>query len=1710
MQPTSFLWTHEYADYTASLYQSSDQVLARLTSGSKTFEIARVVFGVLDELSPSRLLDCCAQKALKNNVAIFPYPSLEKAQEVWVFEVTPAAAHHLWKAKNIHRKESSAANCQKVLTYLKTALKVQGNNQELEKAILDTKKKLFLLQAESYASNYLSAAEKVLFLKTKEGIPVLEQLLGWIYAWKDEKQPHIYLMRAVVYEFLLDQPLLAADSYVSLAQVSEDTKALECMNKACSFFKTTGPVLNYAHFLEKIDRKFLAKFAKYPKFDSLLLQKDAIRMTFERALVLFNKLPSNPTCFICCSPQEEDVVLWIHHALAFDLRKIGVSPIYATQDLCSTNDYKSFQEKISSADKVVIICTPELKQKCTTDHPMGIAHEIRLVRERYDKSTLAGGISLLYLLGNRQTSCPDPFLEPIFAGQYATEDQPIEKTVFNYYEMAFELFAPMKGLSNLEALEIKECFVDAIKVILNGEISQNDVDDWRKCRWKKRELGSLQDLQEIYNRLECTQPHLLVQKDLREHYASKKHIALLVSQKEIPIEQLYTRLAIIGEAEKKQTKKETEETTPGHSLELGDRRPLTHESIFEPKKAILLEELFKHDQLKGDPKRILIQGSAGIGKSTLCHHIAYRWAQKTLFTAFEYLLWLPLRRLDIHNVRLMQNPTWNDYIAQECGLESAQVRILFSQKENQKKTLVLLDGYDELSGDATNNQGCFYPALQALKAFPNVIITSRPREIRGFTNKESVLLEILGFDSKGIEEYVDHFFSKDQQVQAKNLRTQLQQPLVKSLAHIPINLEIFCSLAAADEPLFSSSESPTLTGVYIKLTDWLFKRFRIERNKKDPDIVRKEINAASAFDVRHLTQVLEQIAWEAMDRNTLYPSLTTITEIYQSVEHVQKVEIGIESIQNVGPLRIEDNQGVFIHLTFQEYFAAAYLARLYNNNPPEAGKLLAKIKFEPRYRLVLWMTAGSLSQKGKLNDLQAFFKDLYSKPRDLAESYELTLFAQCFEECLTEHLEQIIQYKEFITSAVSYMKKAPFKSMKFQLLNRNTKLVCKPEIIDVMIKLMHQPDSQFETIALLGKLARGKLPPEALLSLLEIADEKSLDKSVRARAAEALGQIAASGQALPTEALSTLLKIARDASFECHVQVKAIGVLDTIAASGQALPTEALSTLLKIARDASFERYVQVEAIRVLGRIAVSGQLPTEAHLPLLEIVVSLGEDAFKALTQSALSGQTLPPNALSPEAPPSLMKIVVDTSFPRYIRVSAVEVLGKIAALGQPSAPEALSTLLKIARDASLDGTVQESAIEVLGKIAALGQALPTETLLALLTIASNASLERDVQVAAIRALGKIAASGQALSTEAVSALLKIAGDASFDGTIQARSTEAGTVQARAIEALGEIAASGQTFPTEALLSLMKIVDGPSNKHLLISALRTLGKIAASGQTLPQKAVSVLVEIAGDTALGTCTRKSAIGALLDIAASGQTLPPEALLSLMKIVGDLSNKHLLLSAVQVLGLIAKSGQTLPTEALFSLVKLADNPFLKYGVRICAIRALGMIAASGQTLLPEALFPLVKIVGDPFLDRDDPFLDWYYLRVFTIRALGMIAASGQALPTEALLSLVKIAGDASPSLLRHAMEVLGTIAASGQASAPEALLFLVKMAGDAARNEVGENAIEALEKIELSQLMQHLDSAKEVCYRTHRAWVESEHQVRISDNNLVISFQKIKY
>jgi hypothetical protein len=125
------------------------------------------------------------------------------------------------------------------------------------------------------------------------------------------------------------------------------------------------------------------------------------------------------------------------------------------------------------------------------------------------------------------------------------------------------------------------------------------------------------------------------------------------------------------------------------------------------------------------------------------------------------------------------------------------------------------------------------------------------------------------------EEDAAHIIHHPKEQKAPNqLHYYLKDPLIKSLAQIPINLEIFCSQAAKGN---LPDPQSTMTGVYIELINWLGRRYRIDRQKDNLKDVLETHNPLRPFN--SMLEDLEKTAWRAMQQDTLYLNVEIIEEL---------------------------------------------------------------------------------------------------------------------------------------------------------------------------------------------------------------------------------------------------------------------------------------------------------------------------------------------------------------------------------------------------------------------------------------------------------------------------------------------------------------------------------------------------------------------------------------------------------------------------------------------------------------------------------------------------------------------------------------------------------------------------------------------------------------------------------------------------------------
>ena len=324
--------------------------------------------------------------------------------------------------------------------------------------------------------------------------------LDVLKAYQDEDYPAPYqwLTRAITHE-LLDHPLLAVEAYLQLLDKGISNPPL-CIKKIKLIVDQEKEKKNdhFFDFLENLDRKFMVKLCNKIKDETLqelLLQKDAIRMYFERCLSIIQGTESqrekiNPTCFISFA-FEKSAENWLSKIFVPDLVRVGITPVYGPWHLSHANDLKSFQSQIRTTDLALVICTPLLKELCTEEVKAitGCAQEVRIVLERYNDEDKVGTLFTVLLHGRRKDCMAAPILEPIFAGKFEVANEERETDLYDYYSKAFRIFVALKAVKSGSqfAGELKECFIEkAWNVVLKRQFDEEQVSKWSEVRYCSR------------------------------------------------------------------------------------------------------------------------------------------------------------------------------------------------------------------------------------------------------------------------------------------------------------------------------------------------------------------------------------------------------------------------------------------------------------------------------------------------------------------------------------------------------------------------------------------------------------------------------------------------------------------------------------------------------------------------------------------------------------------------------------------------------------------------------------------------------------------------------------------------------------------------------------------------------------------------------------------------------------------------------------------------------------------------------------------------------------------------------------------------------------------------------------------------------------------------------------------------------------------------
>jgi len=453
-----------------------------------------------------------------------------------------------------------------------------------------------------------------------------------------------------------------------------------------------------------------------------------------------------------------------------------------------------------------------------------------------------------------------------------------------------------------------------------------------------------------------------------------KTISLLIEDDKKPIDDIYVNLAIIREEKEEDIKDKSK---------LLDRDKIinSYEEIYKPKEPIAIEELIEKSS-KNNSAKALIYGKAGIGKTTFCKYIAYRWSKGKLYREFENIVYIALRE-------------WKDN-----GLESIIKKIYFKERYKdeaieiyQSKTLFLFDGYDELLDTSLLHGAIKKYNLQ------NYIITSRPYGYRKSDFDVNEVFETIGFTDENVIAYIDKFF--EEKSHRTNLENFLKQNInIKHIAYIPLMLEMICSLwreeAKSNQPFLSPM---TMTELYSKVVDNMFSKYYWSENRKDESVHEWE----NREDIKHF---LGKIAFEGLKKQRIQFDGEFITKIIKKEEMAflknSVINSGFLKTENKDKSILGNKEIEFPHLTFQEYFSALYVSKL---PPDKISEVIREYKFYP-YMQVFFAFLGGL-----IEDKKFLLTEIESEPIDVLGLHQFLLILYIISEM---NIEIILSKMDFI------------------------------------------------------------------------------------------------------------------------------------------------------------------------------------------------------------------------------------------------------------------------------------------------------------------------------------------------------------------------------------------------------------------------------------------------------------------------------------------------------------------------------------------------------------------------------------------------------------------------------------------------------------------------------------------------------------------------
>ncbi|XP_077837296.1 NACHT, LRR and PYD domains-containing protein 12 isoform X12 [Macaca mulatta] len=369
----------------------------------------------------------------------------------------------------------------------------------------------------------------------------------------------------------------------------------------------------------------------------------------------------------------------------------------------------------------------------------------------------------------------------------------------------------------------------------------------------------------------------------------------------------YTRLLLVKEhSNPMQAQQQLLDIGRGHTRTVGHQAsPIKIETLFEP------------DEERPEPPRaVVMQGVAGIGKSMLAHKVMLDWADGKLFQGrFDYLFYINCREMNQSDTEC----SMQDLISSCWPEPSAPLQELVRVPE---RLLFIIDGFDELKPSFHDPQGpwclCWAEkrptelllnSLIRKKLLPelSLLVTTRPTALEKLHRllEHPRHVEILGFSEAERKEYFYKYFHDTEQAGQVFNYVRDNEPLF-TMCFVPLVCWVVCTCLQQqlEGGGLLKQTSRTTTAVYmLYLLSLMQPKLRTARLQPPPN--QRGLCSLAADGLWN-----QKILFEEQDLRKHGLDGADVSA-FLNMNIFQK-DINCERYYS------------FIHLSFQEFFAAMY------------------------------------------------------------------------------------------------------------------------------------------------------------------------------------------------------------------------------------------------------------------------------------------------------------------------------------------------------------------------------------------------------------------------------------------------------------------------------------------------------------------------------------------------------------------------------------------------------------------------------------------------------------------------------------------------------------------------------------------------------------------------------------------------------------------